>query len=154
MPLDAIFLSALTDELREALIGAKIDKIQMPERDMLLFSLRGRGENLRLLIAAGTGNARVHLTKSGFENPAQPPMFCMLLRKHLIGARIVSLTQPVGERLLIPSCMLRYGEEVFLDDMTVTALSRSLGVPIRVVGPRGEDLCAAIFENGKENEYV
>ena len=60
----------------------------------------------------------------------------------------------LGERLLIPSCMLRYGEEVFLDDMTVTALSRSLGVPIRVVGPRGEDLCAAIFENGKENEYV
>ena len=101
MPLDAIFLSALTGELREKLIGAKIDRIQMPERDMLLFTLRGRGENLRLLIAAGTGNARVHLTNASFENPAQPPMFCMLLLKHLIGARIVSLTQPVGERLVV-----------------------------------------------------
>ncbi len=101
MPLDAIFLSALTGELREKLIGAKIDRIQMPERDMLLFTLRGRGESLRLLIAAGTGNARVHLTNASFENPAQPPMFCMLLRKHLIGARIVSLTQPVGERLVV-----------------------------------------------------
>ena len=101
MPLDAIFLSALSGELQDKLIGAKIDKIQMPERDMLLFTLRGRGENLRLLIAAGTGNARVHLTNASFENPAQPPMFCMLLRKHLLGARIVSLTQPVGERLLM-----------------------------------------------------
>ena len=100
MPLDAICLSALTGELSEKLPGAKIDKIQQPERDMILFSLRGSGENLRLLIAAGTGNARVHLTKSAFENPAEPPMFCMLLRKHLIGARILSVTQPKYERVL------------------------------------------------------
>lgn len=100
MPLDAICLSALTGELSEKLPGAKIDKIQQPERDMILFSLRGSGENLRLLIAAGTGNARVHLTKSAFENPAEPPMFCMLLRKHLIGARILSVSQPKYERVL------------------------------------------------------
>ena len=100
MPLDAICLSALTKELSEKLAGAKIDKIQQPERDMILLALRGRGENLRLLIAAGTGNARVHLTKSAFENPAEPPMFCMLLRKHLTGARILSVTQPKYERVL------------------------------------------------------
>jgi len=100
MPLDAICLSALTKELSEKLAGAKIDKIQQPERDMILLALRGRGENLRLLIAAGTGNARVHLTKSAFENPAEPPMFCMLLRKHLVGARILSVTQPKYERVL------------------------------------------------------
>ena len=100
MPLDAICLSALTGELSEKLAGAKIDKIQQPERDMILLSMRGRGENLRLLIAAGTGNARVHLTKSAFENPAEPPMFCMLLRKHLTGARILSVTQPKYERVL------------------------------------------------------
>lgn len=100
MPLDAICLSALTAELSEKLEGAKIDKIQQPERDMILLSLRGRGENLRLLIAAGTGNARVHLTKASFENPAEPPMFCMLLRKHLIGARILSVTQPKYERVV------------------------------------------------------
>ena len=100
MPLDAICLSALTGELSETLTGAKIDKIQQPERDMILLSLRGRGENLRLLIAAGTGNARVHLTKSAFENPAEPPMFCMLLRKYLTGARILSVSQPKFERVL------------------------------------------------------
>ena len=100
MPLDAICLSALTGELSETLAGAKIDRIQQPERDMILLSMRGRGENLRLLISAGTGNARVHLTKSAFENPAEPPMFCMLLRKYLTGARILSVSQPKFERVL------------------------------------------------------
>ena len=101
MPLDAIYLSALTAELKEKLEGGRIDKVQQPERDMLLLSLRSKGENLRLLLAAGTGNARVHLTESSFENPAEPPMFCMLLRKHLAGARIASVYQPDYERLLI-----------------------------------------------------
>ena len=101
MPLDAIYLSALTAELKEKLVGGRIDKVQQPERDMLLLSLRAKGENLRLLLAAGTGNARVHLTESSFENPAEPPMFCMLLRKHLVGAHISAVYQPDFERLLI-----------------------------------------------------
>ena len=100
MPLDAICLSALTSELGEKLTGGRIDKVQQPERDMLLISLRSKGENLRLLISAGTGSARVHLTKASFENPAEPPMFCMLMRKHLVGARIASVSQPEGERML------------------------------------------------------
>ncbi len=101
MPLDAICLSGLSRELSEILPGSKIDKIQQPERDMVLFTLRNSGENLRLLFAVGAGNARVHLTRASFENPAEPPMFCMLLRKHLLGARIVGLTQPEGERMLV-----------------------------------------------------
>ena len=101
MPLDAITLSALTAELKEKLEGGRIDKVQQPERDMLLLALRAKGENLRLLLAAGTGNARVHLTESSFENPAEPPMFCMLLRKHLVGAHISAVYQPDYERLLI-----------------------------------------------------
>ncbi len=100
MPLDAICLSALTRELSQRLEGAKIDKVQQPERDMVILFLRGRGENLRLLMAAGAGNARVHLTNSAFENPSEPPMFCMLLRKHLIGARILRVVQPGWERVL------------------------------------------------------
>ena len=101
MPLDAIYLSALTAELKDKLVGGRIDKVQQPERDMLLLSLRAKGENLRLLLAAGTGNARVHLTESSFENPAEPPMFCMLLRKHLVGAHITAVYQPDYEPLLI-----------------------------------------------------
>ena len=101
MPLDAICISALTTELQSRIVGGRIDRIQQPERDMLFFSLRANGENLRLLLAAGTGNARVHVTQAIFENPAEPPMFCMLMRKHLIGARIVSVSQPEHERMLI-----------------------------------------------------
>ena len=101
MPLDAICLSGVTRELKEKLTGAKIDRIQQPERDMVLFTLRSSGETVRLLCAVGTGNARVHLTRASFENPAEPPMFCMLLRKHLVGARILEIRQPDWERMLI-----------------------------------------------------
>ena len=100
MPLDAVTISALTSELRDRLEGGRIDKVQQPERDMLLISLRSKGENLRLLISVGTGSARVNITDGGFENPAEPPMFCMLMRKHLVGARILSVDQPAFERML------------------------------------------------------
>lgn len=101
MPLDAVTVSTLAKELNERIEGGRIDKVQQPERDMLLLSLRAKGENLRLVIAAGTGNARAGITRGSFENPAEPPMFCMLMRKHLVGARILSVTQPEYERLLI-----------------------------------------------------
>ncbi len=101
MPLDAVCLSALCQELQRELTGARIDKIQQPERDLLLFSLRCNGVNRKLLLSAGGGTARIHFTENSYENPSEPPMFCMLLRKHLIGARILSVTQPQHERLLI-----------------------------------------------------
>ena len=100
MPLDAIYLSALKTELSAALEGGKIDKVQQPERDTVLLTVRANGENQRLLISAGTGRARVHLTKESLPNPAEPPMFCMLLRKHLVGAKILSFIQPEYERVL------------------------------------------------------
>ena len=99
MPLDAVFLSGLHMELAPQILGAKIDKVQQPERDLLLLSLRTRDGNERLLIHGGVGSARVHLTQGRFENPASPPMFCMLLRKHLVGARITKLADN-GDRLL------------------------------------------------------
>ena len=101
MPLDAVFLSALTAELAPQLLGAKIDKIQQPARDRLLLTLRTRQGNRRLLIVASPAGSRVQFTGENPENPAEPPMFCMLLRKHLTGARIVSVTQPQHERLLL-----------------------------------------------------
>lgn len=100
MPLDAVAVYALTDELSEKCVGAKIAKIQQPERDMVIFHIRTAGVNRKLLVSAGSGSARVHLTSAVYENPAEPPMFCMLLRKHLTGARIVSVTQPDFERLI------------------------------------------------------
>jgi predicted ribosome quality control (RQC) complex YloA/Tae2 family protein len=101
MPLDAVTITALTRELRDRLVGAKIDKVQQPERDIFILSLRSAAGNQRLLLSAGVGTARVHLTDASFENPQMPPMLCMLLRKHLQGARIAALTQPDMERLVV-----------------------------------------------------
>jgi len=100
MPLDAFCLSAVREELARQITGMRIDKVQQPERDVIILSLRGSGVAHRLLISAGSGDMRVHLTEHQFENPASPPMFCMLLRKHLTGARIKSIIQPPGERVL------------------------------------------------------
>ena len=101
MPLDSVFLSGLADELSSALTAARIDKVQQPERDLLILSVRMNGGNGKLLVNGGVGSARVHLTQGKFENPAEPPMFCMLLRKHLVGARIEQVEQPHDERMLI-----------------------------------------------------
>ena len=101
MALDAILLSALVNELKPKLEGGRIDKVQQPERDQVIISLRNNGENMRLLINAGAGSGRVQLTNASFENPAEPPMFCMLLRKYLVSGRIEKLTQPDYERLLL-----------------------------------------------------
>ena len=86
MPMDAVFLHGLTQELTQSLTGARIDKVQQPERDLLLLSVRTQSGNAKLLVHGGVGSARVHFTAGTFENPAEPPMFCMLLRKHLVGA--------------------------------------------------------------------
>ena len=94
MPFDAIFLTAVIRELRP-LLGSRVDKIQQPSRDTVLLHLRGRG---KLLLSANVNRPRIHLTEASFENPAQPPMFCMLLRKHLTGGRLQEIQQPPAER--------------------------------------------------------
>ena len=78
MPLDAIFLTALTAELNETLPGSRIDKIQQPDRETVLLSLRTQGAGTRrLLLSASPNHPRIHYTAEKFEQPAQPPMFCM-----------------------------------------------------------------------------
>ena len=109
MPLDAICLRAVLHELRPQLIGARIDKVQQPARDQIVLLLRG---NLRLLLNAGANQPRIQLTSILRDNPAQPPMFCMLLRKHLVGARVQSIEQPDLERMVILTlqCTDEFGE--------------------------------------------
>jgi len=97
MALDAVCLQAVAEELRPQLLGVRIDKVQQPARDQVILLLRG---GLRLLLNAGASNSRIHLTGQLRDNPAEPPMFCMLLRKHLVGARVAALTQPGLERLV------------------------------------------------------
>ena len=97
MPLDAICLQAVVEELRPQLLNLRIDKVQQPARDQVILLLRG---NKRLLLNAGANAPRIQLTETARDNPAEPPMFCMLLRKHLVGARVADITQPLLERLV------------------------------------------------------
>ena len=100
MPLDALCLSGVVAELKPILTGAKIDKIHQPGRDEIILALRlGRG-NGRLLLSASPNHPRLQMTELSRENPDAPPMFCMLLRKHLMGGRILSVEQPHLERIV------------------------------------------------------
>jgi predicted ribosome quality control (RQC) complex YloA/Tae2 family protein len=114
MPLDAVYLSSVTQELKETLLGAKIDKIYQPSRDEVVFLLRTREGSFRLLLSANPAHPRVHFTTATVENPASPPMFCMLLRKHLVGGRFSDVLQPPMERVVDFSlqCTDEFGEDV------------------------------------------
>ena len=100
MPLDAVCLSAVVEELKAALEGGKIDKIYQPGRDEVVLAVRGPQGNGKLLLSASPSQPRAQMTTLNRENPDKPPMFCMLLRKHLTGGRILEVSQPPMERLV------------------------------------------------------
>ena len=97
MPLDAISLRAVVEELRPQLLNLRIDKVQQPARDQVILLLRG---NKRLLLNAGANAPRLQLTELLRDNPAEPPMFCMLLRKQILSGRILSIQQMHGDRVI------------------------------------------------------
>ncbi len=100
MSLDALFLRALTAELAQALTGAKIERIQQPARSTVVLTVKG-ARRADLLIGGSSGAPRIHLTAADLEKPQEPPMFCMLLRKHLTGARILEISQPATDRVVL-----------------------------------------------------
>ncbi len=100
MPLDALCLSGVIHELNTSLAGARVDKIYQPGRDEVVLALRTQSVgNVRLLLSANPAHPRLHLTTLPLENPEKPPMFCMLLRKHMSGARLLELVQAPLERV-------------------------------------------------------
>ena len=112
MPFDALTLRAVTGELAESLSDSRIDKIHQSTRDSLVLQLRSRSGTRRLYLCANPGYPRIHLTEMATENPAKPPMFCMLLRKHLLGGRFLRIEQAELERCvtLTFSCTDEMGE--------------------------------------------
>ena len=98
MAFDAYFLSAVLDEIRQKATGARVEKVHQPGRDTVILLLRCEHGREKLLFAPNPAAPRLHLTTSNPENPDQPPMFCMLLRKHLSGARLAEISQPPMER--------------------------------------------------------
>ncbi len=100
MALDGLVLASIVHELKDALIGGRIDKIYQIEKEDILLTLRNNGNAYRLLLTANSNYPRVHLTELA-KNPSQdPPMFCMLLRKHIGGGRLLNIIQPELERIL------------------------------------------------------
>ena len=101
MAFDAFFLRSVLDEVRARCIGARVDKLHQPSRDTLILHLRCQQGREKLLFVANPTAPRLHLTQASPENPSEPPMFCMLLRKHLLGARLAEITQPEMERCAV-----------------------------------------------------
>ena len=99
MAFDAFFLTAVLSEIRQKTLGGRVEKIHQPSRDTVILHLRCEGGREKLLFAANPAAPRLHLTAASPENPDQPPMFCMLLRKHLSGARLVQIEQMPMERM-------------------------------------------------------
>ncbi len=100
MALDGICLAVILNELRENYIGARVEKISQPSRDTVIISLRCKAGNKKLLISSAAVGARLHFTEKSPENPQTPPMFCMLMRKHLTGGRLTSVRQMGFDRVV------------------------------------------------------
>ena len=100
MPMDGLTLGFMAQELRETLKDGRIEKVTQPEKDMLVLLIRAQGKNHKLLLSAAPSFARAHLTEASYQNPADAPMFCMLMRKHLQAGHITGLEQLGGDRVL------------------------------------------------------
>ncbi|NLI57896.1 MAG: fibronectin/fibrinogen-binding protein [Clostridium sp.] len=101
MPFDGVVVKNMVDELSEILTGGRIDKIYQPEYDEILINIRAQGKNLKLVISANASYPRIHLTENTKENPSKPPVFCMLLRKHLVGGKITEISFHDFERIVV-----------------------------------------------------
>lgn len=100
MALDGIFLYHLKNEIAEFAVDSRVDKIHQPSKDEIIVSLRSRQGSKKLLLSCNADAARIHFTEFPPENPAKPPMFCLLLRKRLTGAWITEIEQDNLERII------------------------------------------------------
>lgn len=98
MAFDGGFLHRITEELNIA-DDSHVDKIYQPSKDELVLLLRKKNFAKRILICVKPGSARIQFTENKYENPASPPMFCMLIRKYLSAAKLIKVTQPSLERI-------------------------------------------------------
>jgi len=100
MSLDGIAIRALTDEFKPLLIGGRTDKIQQPDNYTIYLNIRQPGKTYKFLISIHPQTARFHLTQNSRQNPTHPPLFCMVLRKHLEGSRLLNIEQQGLERIV------------------------------------------------------
>lgn len=101
MALDGLVLSSVVHQLQRQLLGGRIDKIYQTEKEDILIQIRNQGITYKLLLTANSSYPRLHLTTLAKNSNEQPPMFCMLLRKHLGGGKLLSIEQPDFERMVV-----------------------------------------------------
>lgn len=101
MAFDGILVFALTNELKNALTGGRIEKIYQPEKDEIILVIHSNSSTMRLLVSANSNYPRAHITIDQKTNPLTAPMFCMYLRKHLQSGRIIDITSHELERIII-----------------------------------------------------
>ena len=100
MAFDGFVTHRIVEELKNILLLGKIDKIYQPEKDELTISVRTTDGTFRLLLSAATANPRLHLSEAPRQNPINAPLFCMILRKHLSGGKIVAINQQGFDRIV------------------------------------------------------
>lgn len=98
---DGIVTRKVVNELKDLLLGGKIQKINQPSKNDIVFNIYSRGKTYKLLLSANNNEARVNLTKLKYENPDKPPNFCMVLRKHINQGKIVDISQKGLDRVII-----------------------------------------------------
>ena len=100
MSFDGIVLYGIIHELQQSLLDGRISRIYQPSKnELVLFIIHNRREH-KLIVSADSINCRIHLSDTVNQNPSSPPMFCMLLRKHLLGGKIISILQKGLERIV------------------------------------------------------
>lgn len=159
MSLDGAFLHCVKEEL-SALIGARVDKIYQPSREEVIVQLRMLGGDdrsaKRVIFSASGTAARVHLTEQDYENPSAPPLFCMILRKHLSGGKLVDIRQDGFERILYFDfeCVNEIGDKV-LNTLASEIMGRYSNIILmrKTDGetPRVVDSIKRITDGGDEN---
>lgn len=116
MPMDGLTLGFVAGELKNLLIGGRVDRVTQPERDEIILTIRSRQENHSLLITTNANSARLNLTWTKKNNPLEPPAFCMILRKRLIGGRVADVRQIMGDRIIEIdfTCVNELGDDAVL----------------------------------------
>ena len=125
MPFDGIFMHAALNEIREKLLGGKVEKIYQPQKEEIILLIRRE----RLLVNVSGVSARICLSNAKKENPPEAPMFCMLLRKTLTGARLIDIVQPENDRLcrLVFEAYNEMGDTV-IRELKVEIMGRSSNI--------------------------
>ncbi len=100
MALDGIYLHKIKNEIEKVAVGSRVDKVSQPSKDEIVLTLRGKSGQQKLLLCVRANSPRIQLTRHTLENPAVPPMLCMLFRKHLVGAMIKEIRQHELDRIL------------------------------------------------------